>query len=90
MSRFRPVLPALGDASWESERVGLITFSLDLEPILGPVAALPGLYVGVAFHSGGFAYNPASGLLLAEFIADGRTCVSWLNHDRADLIGLPP
>ena len=28
-----------------------------------------------AFHSGGFAYNPASGLSLAEFVADGRTCV---------------
>src|SRR5262249_50723819 len=35
LSRFRLVVPALGDASWEYERVGLITFSLDLEPILG-------------------------------------------------------
>ncbi|MBI1918713.1 MAG: FAD-binding oxidoreductase [Planctomycetes bacterium] len=84
MSRFRPTVPALGDASWEYERVGLITFSLDLEPILGPVAALPGLFVGVAFHSGGFAYNPASGLLLAEFVADGRTCsdVAAFSPDR--------
>jgi len=37
------------------------------------VAQLPGLYLGCAFHSGGFAYNPAAGLLLAEFVADGRT-----------------
>lgn len=75
LQTFTPVLPALACASWESERVGLITFSLDLEPILGPVPALPGLYVGVAFHSGGFAYNPVSGLLLAEFVADGRTSI---------------
>ena len=32
----------------------------------------PGLYVGVAFHSGGFAYNPAAGVLLAGCVADGR------------------
>src|SRR5262249_39532158 len=76
LSRFRPAVPALNGASWEYERVGLITFSLDLEPILGPVTALPGLFVGVAFHSGGFAYNPATGLLLSEFVADGRPCVN--------------
>jgi sarcosine oxidase subunit beta len=73
MKDFVPLAPALGTTSWATERVGLLTFSMDGEPILGLVTALPGLYVGVAFHSGGFAYNPASGLLLAEFVADGRT-----------------
>jgi glycine/D-amino acid oxidase-like deaminating enzyme len=34
---------------------------------------LPGLYLGCAFHSGGFAYNPAAGSLLAEYVADGQT-----------------
>jgi sarcosine oxidase subunit beta len=53
--------------------VGLLTFSSDGEPILGPIASLEGLYVGVAFHSGGFAYNPVSGQLLAELVAEGRT-----------------
>ena len=28
------------------------------------------LYVGAHFHSGGFAYNPVSGLLLAERVVD--------------------
>lgn len=68
-----PLVPALGRTRWETEKVGLIAFALDGEPLLGPLAALPGLYVGCAFHSGGFAYNPAAGLLLAEFVADGRT-----------------
>ncbi len=68
-----PLVPALGRTRWESEKVGLIAFALDGEPLLGPLAQLPGLYVGCAFHSGGFAYNPAAGLLLAEFVADGRT-----------------
>ena len=34
---------------------------------------LEGLYVGVAFHSGGFAYNPVTGMLLAELVAEGKT-----------------
>ena len=68
-----PLVPALGRTRWESEKVGLIAFALDGEPLLGPLAQLPGLYVGCAFHSGGFAYNPAAGLLLAEFVADGQT-----------------
>ena len=50
----------------------LLAFSIDGEPICGPVKQLAGLYVGVAFHSGGFAYNPAVGEVLAAFVADGR------------------
>lgn len=86
MKDFVPLAPALGTTSWATERVGLLTFSMDGEPILGPVAGLPGLYVGVAFHSGGFAYNPASGLLLAEFVADGQTRidVTAFSPDRFD------
>ncbi|MSS70211.1 MAG: FAD-binding oxidoreductase [Candidatus Latescibacteria bacterium] len=86
MRDFVPLVPDLGALSWATERVGLLTFSMDGEPILGPVAGLPGLYVGVAFHSGGFAYNPASGLLLAEFVADGRTRIDLaaFSPDRFD------
>jgi glycine/D-amino acid oxidase-like deaminating enzyme len=69
---FTPYIPLLATAAWEQASVGLITFAMDGEPILGPVAQLPGLFVGTAFHSGGFAYNPVAGLLLAEFVADGR------------------
>ncbi|MXY48526.1 MAG: FAD-binding oxidoreductase [Gemmatimonadetes bacterium] len=57
---------------WEIEKAGLLSFSADGEPVLGPVERFPGLYVGVAFHSGGFAYNPAAGVLLAGCVADGR------------------
>jgi glycine/D-amino acid oxidase-like deaminating enzyme len=73
--RFAALVPALAEAAWESEKVGLLTFASDGEPILGPVQRLPGLFVGVAFHSGGFAYNPVTGMLLAELVADGRTSI---------------
>jgi len=68
-----PLVPRLGETTWEMEKVGLLSFSVDGEPILGPVQQFPGLYLGSSFHSGGFAYNPAAGLLLAEFVADGKT-----------------
>jgi glycine/D-amino acid oxidase-like deaminating enzyme len=83
---FTPYAPALADATWEIERAGLLTFSMDGEPIMGPVGQIPGFYTGLAFHSGGFAYNPAAGQLLAEFVADGRTSidVSAFSPDRFD------
>ena len=37
---------------------------------------VPGLYVAACFHSNGFAYNPISGRLLAEYVADGRTSIN--------------
>ncbi len=45
---------------------------------------MPGLFVGTAFHSGGFAYNPVAGMLLAELVVDGVTGidVSAFSPDR--------
>jgi glycine/D-amino acid oxidase-like deaminating enzyme len=68
-----PLLPRLAHTQWESERVGLIAFSVDGEPVLGPLEAFPGLLVGCAFHSGGFAYNPVAGELLAQLAVTGQT-----------------
>ena len=54
---------------------------MDGEPILGPVPSIAGLFVGVGFHSGGFAYNPGTGELLAAYVMRGRPSVdvsSWL------------
>ena len=53
---------------------------MDGEPILGPLDKLPGLILGLAFHSGGFAYNPGTGELLAEYVCTGQTSIdirSW-------------
>ena len=64
-----PLVPKLAGTKWETEQVGLISFSLDGEPVLGTLPQLSGLVVGAAFHSGGFAYSPVAGLLLAELAA---------------------
>lgn len=78
--RISPLLPSLHGVKFRSESVGLITFSMDGEPMLGPLTNLPGLILGLAFHSGGFAYNPGTGELLAEYVSEGRTSIdvsSW-------------
>jgi glycine/D-amino acid oxidase-like deaminating enzyme len=85
--RLKTLVPALDEARWERASVGLICFSMDGEPILGPVAALPGLFVAGAFHSGGFSYNTVAGVLLAEMVVDdGRTSIDVSNFspDRFD------
>ena len=73
VERFVDFVPAMRGLAWETRKVGLLSFSMDGEPILGPFGGMAGLFVGVCFHSGGFSYNPASGLYLAEFVANGET-----------------
>ena len=73
--RLQMLLPAVNAPAWDSEKIGLLTFSSDGEPILGAIEQLPGLFVGLAFHSGGFAYNPGTGELLAQLVTEGRTAI---------------
>ena len=66
-------LPMMEGVELEKHRVGLISMTPDLLPNIGPVAALPGLFLGTNFNSGGFGYHTVAGLLLTEFILEGRT-----------------
>ena len=70
-------VPQLSSTTWEECRMGLLAYSGDYEPILGPVRAMPGLFVGTYFHSNGFAYSPVAGRLLAEHVVDGRKLHAW-------------
>ncbi len=69
----QPLLPSLERYPFTEARVGLISFSLDGEPILGGLPELPGLLLGNAFHSGGFAYNPVAGKMLADLATRGAS-----------------
>ncbi len=71
VERFKDFFPKLADLKWETTHVGLIAFSLDGEPIIGPVTGVEGLWIGDCFHSGGFSYSPAVGYFLAELAATG-------------------
>ena len=75
LERFGDFLPLLATAEWETRKVGLLSFSMDGEPIIGPFGQMRNVFAGVCFHSGGFSYNPASGYYLAEFVAKGQTSI---------------
>ena len=62
-------------AEWDYHTVGLISLAYDVKPVIGPVPGVDSLFVGAHFHSGGFAYNPVSGLLIAEHVVDGGTSI---------------
>ena len=68
-------VPLLQGAEWDYHRVGLISFAMDSNPVIGPVPGISGFYVGVNFHSGGFGYNPVAGMLLSEYVVDGETSI---------------
>ena len=68
-------VPMMEGAEWDYHTVGLISLAHDVKPVIGPVPGVDGLFVGAHFHSGGFAYNPVSGLLIAEHVVDGGTSV---------------
>jgi glycine/D-amino acid oxidase-like deaminating enzyme len=86
VQRMSALSPLLDRARWESQRIGLIVFSQDGEPILGPVKHMPGLFVAGSFHSGGFSYNTVAGLLLSELVLGKPTSVdiTTFSPDRFD------
>ena len=69
-------VPMMEGAEWDYHTVGLISLAYDVKPVIGPVPGVEGLFVGAHFHSGGFAYNPVSGLLVAEHVVDGGTRIN--------------
>ncbi len=86
VERFADFVPGITKLEWEIRKVGLIQFSMDAEPVLGRIGGRENLFVGACFHSGGFSYNPASGFLLAELIAKGKTSIdiTAFSPDRFD------
>jgi sarcosine oxidase subunit beta len=61
-------LPALQDASISHAWAGLYEMSPDANPILGPVAALPGFFLINGFSGHGFQHSPAAGRIVADLI----------------------
>ena len=73
--RFKSRVPAIEKAVWDYHTVGLISITRDATPVIGPIPGITGLFVGSNFHSGGFAYNPIAGQLIAEHVVDGETSI---------------
>ena len=66
-------LPLIQNAGIADHRIGLVSYPIDFLPNIGPVDALPGLFLCTNFCSGGFGHHPMAGLLIAEYIVEGQT-----------------
>jgi len=61
-------LPALASASISHAWAGLYEMSPDGNPIIGPVAAVAGLFLINGFSGHGFQHSPAAGRILADLV----------------------
>ncbi len=65
-------LPALARASVIRGYAGLRPWSPDHMPLVGPVAAVPGLYLATGHEGAGICLAPVTGQMIAGWIAGGR------------------
>jgi sarcosine oxidase subunit beta len=65
-------LPMLADAEIAAEWAGLYEVTPDHQPILGRIPEIEGVICCAGFSGHGLMHGPASGLLMAEEILDGR------------------
>jgi glycine/D-amino acid oxidase-like deaminating enzyme len=68
-------------------RGGLPTMSPDARFLLGPAAAVPGLFFATGCNVGGLSTAPAVGEALAELIATGRASIGDLSSLAPDRFG---
>ena len=65
-------LPLLADAGIAADWAGLYEVTPDDQPILGDLPQVGGLYCCAGFSGHGLMHGPATGLVMAEEILDGR------------------
>ncbi|MHC4605728.1 MAG: NAD(P)/FAD-dependent oxidoreductase [Planctomycetota bacterium] len=84
-------VPDLADAEIATSWAGLYEVTPDHHPIIGPVADKPWFWIAAGFSGHGVMHSPATGILVAEWIADGRPsldlgCLRYERFRENDLI----
>ncbi len=69
MAALREVHPAFATATEAERWGGLIDVTPDAVPVISPVAALPGFFIGTGFSGHGFGIGPGAGRLMADLVA---------------------
>jgi glycine/D-amino acid oxidase-like deaminating enzyme len=72
VTRFCRRFPTQQRAGLRRGYTGVYDCSPDLQPLLGGVPGVRGVYVAVGFSGHGFKLSPAVGEMMAEYILDGR------------------
>jgi sarcosine oxidase subunit beta len=67
------LFPFLANIKVLRQWAGLCDMTPDYSPIMGPVPGIEGFYMTVGWGTYGFKAGPASGALMAECIAQGKT-----------------
>ena len=62
----------MGGAGIRAHRGGIPTLTVDGQHVLGPAPGLHGFFVAAGDNVAGLSVSPMIGLLLAEWILDGR------------------
>jgi sarcosine oxidase subunit beta len=65
-------LPRLEEAEYRTGWAGLYEVTPDHNAILGPAPGVPGFLLANGFSGHGFMHAPAVGLLIADWVVDGR------------------
>lgn len=68
---FKRAFPNAGASKLESW-AGMLDITPDAAPVIGPLAAIPGLYIATGFSGHGFAMGPGGGRLAADIISNGE------------------
>ena len=76
MDRSRLFLPAIGQAAAEVVRVGLRPLAVRGTPFVGPVNAVPGLFVAAGHEGSGLLLAPVTAHIISDYILDGSSSVA--------------
>jgi sarcosine oxidase subunit beta len=79
----RDLVPALASVRITRAWAGREAYTPDEQPLIGAVAACPGLWVAAGFSGHGFAIGPGVGRLLAEWFTTGNAPAALRPFDPA-------
>jgi glycine/D-amino acid oxidase-like deaminating enzyme len=75
LNNLRRAFPAFAGARITQNWAGLIDVTPDATPVIGPVDAIPGLFLASGLSGHGFGIGPGAGKLMAELVMGRTPCV---------------
>lgn len=75
LKRLASVYPELGNLGVDHAWGGMVDYTPDAIPVIGPVSSKPGLFVSTGYSAHGFGIGPAAGKLAADLITGATPCV---------------